>query len=113
VGVSRAAWGVPAVLSGTASVFGTPAAREWLTLLHALEQPRPIRIRDAALTCFLGRTVAELCGPDSDALLDELGATLRRWAGVLHGTGVAALLEAVTTGTGLPGRLLRVARGGG
>ena len=59
-----AAVGVPAVLSGTASVFGTPAAREWLTLLHALEQPRPIRIRDAALTCFLGRTVAELCGAD-------------------------------------------------
>ena len=116
-----AAVGVPAVLSGTASVFGTPAAREWLTLLHALEQPRPIRIRDAALTCFLGRTVAELCGADgngadgnsadADALLDELGATLRRWAAVLHGKGVAALLEAVTTGTGLPGRLLGVADG--
>jgi exodeoxyribonuclease V beta subunit len=101
-----AAVGVPAVLSGTASVFGTPAAREWLTLLRALEQPRPIRIRDAALTCFLGCTVAELCGPDADALLDELGATLRRWAAVLHGRGVAALLEAVTTGTGLAGRLL-------
>ena len=111
-----AAVGVPAVLSGTTSVFGTPAAREWLTLLHALEQPRPIRIRDAALTCFLGRTVAELCGAGgdddaADALLDELGATLRRWAAVLHGKGVAALLEAVTTGTGLPGRLLGVADG--
>jgi exodeoxyribonuclease V beta subunit len=101
-----AAAGVPAVLSGTASVFGTPAAREWLTLLHALEQPRPMRIRDAALTCFLGRSVAELCGAEADALLDELGATLRRWAAVLHGKGVAALLETVTTGTGLPGRLL-------
>ena len=106
-----AAVGVPAVLSGTASVFGAPAAREWLTLLRALEQPRPIRIRDAALTCFLGRTVAELCGPDADALLDDLGATLRRWAAVLHGRGVAALLEAVTTGTGLPARLLATADG--
>ena len=111
-----AAVGVPAVLSGTTSVFGTPAAREWLTLLHALEQLRPIRIRDAALTCFLGRSVAELCGAGgdddaADALLDDLGATLRRWAAVLHGKGVAALLEAVTTGTGLPGRLLGVADG--
>jgi exodeoxyribonuclease V beta subunit len=109
-----AAVGVPAVLSGTASVFGTPAAQEWLTLLRALERPRPIRIRDAALTCFLGRTVPELCGPDgsmTSALLDELGATLRRWAAVLHGRGVAALLEAVTTGTGLPGRLLAVRDG--
>jgi exodeoxyribonuclease V beta subunit len=106
-----AAAGVPAVVSGTASVFGTPAAREWLALLRALEQPRPLRIRDAALTCFLGRTVAELCGPGGDALLDELGATLRRWAAVLHGRGVAALLEAVTADTGLPGRLLGVTDG--
>ena len=30
---------------------------------------------------------------------------------MLHGKGVAALLEAVTTGTGLPGRLLGVADG--
>jgi exodeoxyribonuclease V beta subunit len=107
---------VPAVLSGTASVFATAAAREWLTLLTALEQPRPIRIRDAALTCFLGRTVPELCGTgagssEGDALLDELGATLRRWAAVLHERGVAALLEAVTSGTGLPGRLLAVTDG--
>ena len=68
-----AAVGVPAVLSGTASVFGTPAAREWLTLLHALEQPRPIRIRDAALTCFLGRTVAELCGADGSGATGPTG----------------------------------------
>jgi exodeoxyribonuclease V beta subunit len=101
-----AAAGVPAVLSGTASVFATAAARDWLTLLQALERPRPLRIRDAALTDFLGRTVAELCGTDADALLDDLGATVRRWAGVLHGRGVAALLEAVTTETGLPARLL-------
>ncbi|GAA0926298.1 UvrD-helicase domain-containing protein [Pseudonocardia zijingensis] len=106
-----AAVGVPAVLSGTASVFGTPVAAEWLTLLEALEQPRAARVRAAALTPFLGRTVAELCGPSADALLDEVGATLRTWAAVLHERGVAALLEAVTTGTGLPGRLLGVADG--
>ena len=53
-----------------------PRRAEWLILLRALEQPRPIRIRAAALTCFLGRTVAELCGGRrGDALLDELGAT--------------------------------------
>jgi exodeoxyribonuclease V beta subunit len=106
-----AAAGVPAVLSGTASVFGTPVAGEWLTLLEALEQPRAVRVRAAALTPFLGHTVAELCGPDADALLDEIGATLRAWAVVLHERGIAALLEAITTGTGLPGRLLGVADG--
>jgi exodeoxyribonuclease V beta subunit len=106
-----AAAGVPAVLSGTASVFGTPVAGEWLTLLEALEQPRAARVRAAALTPFLGHTVAELCGPGAEALLDEVGATLRGWAAVLHERGIAALLEAVTTGTGLPGRLLGVADG--
>jgi exodeoxyribonuclease V beta subunit len=98
--------GVPAVLSGTASVFGTPVAVEWLHLLEALEEPRVFRLRAAALTCFLGHTVAELCGPRADELLDTLGARLRAWAAVLHERGVAALLEAVTADTGLPRRLL-------
>ncbi len=93
-------------MTGTASVFGTPVAAEWLTLLEAVEQPRLARLRAAAVTGFLGRTVAELCGPAADTLLDELGATVRTWAGVLHERGVAALLEAVTTDTALPARLL-------
>jgi len=98
--------GVPAVLSGTASVFGTPVAREWLLLLEACEQPRLARLRAAALTCFLGHTVEELCGPGADDLLDRLGATVRSWARALHERGVAALLEAVTADTALPSRLL-------
>ena len=97
--------GVPAVASGTASVFGTPVAREWLTLLEALEQPRAFRLRAVALTSFVGATVEQLCAPEADRLLDRLGGTLREWAAVLHERGVAALLESVT-GTGLPRRLL-------
>jgi exodeoxyribonuclease V beta subunit len=106
-----AAAGVPGVLSGTASVFGTPVAAEWLTLLEALEQPRAFRTRAAALTCFLGHTVAQLCGPGCDELLDRLGATVRAWGVVLRERGVAALLEAVTATTELPRRLLSTADG--
>ena len=52
-------------------------------------------------------TASRSCAaPDADALLDEIGATVRGWAVVLHERGVAALLEAVTTDTALPGRLL-------
>jgi exodeoxyribonuclease V beta subunit len=98
--------GVPAVLSGTASVFGAPVAREWLTLLEACEQPRLARLRAVALTCFLGHTVEELCGPAADDLVDTLSATVRAWAAILHERGVAALLEAVTADTALPRRLL-------
>jgi exodeoxyribonuclease V beta subunit len=106
-----AAAAVPAVLTGTASVFGAPVAGEWLTLLEALEQPRAFRTRAAALTCFLGHTVDELCGPRADELLDRLAATVRAWATVLRERGVAALLEDVTTSTDLPGRLLALPDG--
>jgi exodeoxyribonuclease V beta subunit len=106
VRAALAAVGVPAVVTGTASVFGTPVAADWLTLLEALEQPRLARVRAVALTCFLGRTVEDLCGPEAEALLDELGATVRGWANMLHERGVAALLEAVTADTDLPARLL-------
>ncbi|WP_218602241.1 UvrD-helicase domain-containing protein [Pseudonocardia abyssalis] len=102
--------GVPAVSSGTASVFGTPVATEWLTLLEALEQPRAFRVRAAALTCFVGATAAQLCSAGADDLLDHLGGTLRDWAAVLHRGGMAALLEAVT-GTELPERILGSADG--
>ncbi|HVH21946.1 MAG TPA: 3'-5' exonuclease, partial [Pseudonocardia sp.] len=97
---------VPAVLSGTVSVFTTPVAAEWLTLLEACAQPRLARLRAAALTCFVGHSVAQLCGPRGTELLDELGGTVREWASTLAERGVAALLEAITTGTALPRRLL-------
>ncbi|WP_281689591.1 UvrD-helicase domain-containing protein [Pseudonocardia thermophila] len=103
--------GVPAVLTGTSSVFATPVATEWLQLLEACEAPRASRLRGAALTCFLGHTVEELCGPDADQLLDRIGGQVRAWGSLLRERGVAALLEAVTTDTGLPERLLRQAGG--
>ncbi|WP_068799844.1 UvrD-helicase domain-containing protein [Pseudonocardia sp. HH130630-07] len=88
--------GVPAVLTGSTSVFTTPVATEWLTLLEAVEQPqRSMRLRAAALTRFVGHTVADLCGPDADRLVDRLGADLRAWHQVLAERGVAALQEAV------------------
>ena len=43
--------GVPAVINGAGSVFGTDPAREWLRLLEALERPASItRAHSAALT---------------------------------------------------------------
>ncbi|QCW49416.1 AAA family ATPase [Nocardioides dongxiaopingii] len=97
--------GVPAVIAGGGSVFATPAAVEWLTLLEALEQPhRSARVRAAALTCFLGRTVAQLA-TEGDRLTDDVAETLRRWVEVVDRRGVAAVLEAASAG-GLPRRVL-------
>ena len=103
--------GVPAVMAGTSSVFASEAAREWLVLLQALEQPnRSGLVRAAALTCFLGWTAEQLAA-DTDSAVDELGARLRGWADVLARRGVAALLETVTVSERLPARLLTVVGG--
>ncbi len=97
--------GVPAVVAGGGSVFATPAATEWLTLLEALEQPhRSARVRSAALTCFLGYTAAGL-DAGGDLLTDKIAEVTRDWAELLASRGVAAVLEAATA-AGLPARVL-------
>ncbi|MGY2700882.1 UvrD-helicase domain-containing protein [Nocardioides sp. HB32] len=97
--------GVPAVIAGGGSVFATPAAVEWLTLLEALEQPhRSARVRSAALTCFLGHTAAELDARGED-LTDEVADTLRGWVELFTNRGIAAVLEAANV-AGLPERVL-------
>ncbi|GAB3195911.1 exodeoxyribonuclease V subunit beta [Nocardioides hungaricus] len=97
--------GVPAVIAGGGSVFATPAGVEWLTLLEALEQPhRSTRVRSAALTCFLGRTAADLDARGDD-LTDEVAETLRGWVELFATRGLAAVLEAANV-AGLPARVL-------
>ena len=103
--VALADIGVPAVVAGSGSIFATPAATEWLTLLEALEQPhRSSRVRSAALTCFLGHT-PETIDSAGDALTDQVAETMREWAELLGSRGVAAVLEVAVTG-GLPARVL-------
>jgi len=105
-----AARGIPAVVAGGGSVFGTPAAGDWLTLLEALEQPhRSARVRAAALTPFIGHTPVDL-DRGGDALTDRVASRLRGWAELLTTRGVAAVME-VAAADGLTGRVL--ARPGG
>jgi exodeoxyribonuclease V beta subunit len=102
--------GVPAVVSGLASVFGTKAATQWSTLLGALEQPGHTgRTAALALTPFVGWSAAELASA-TDEQRDELADRVRQWASVLSDHGVAALLETVTA-DGLAERLLHLETG--
>jgi exodeoxyribonuclease V beta subunit len=97
--------GIPAVIAGGGSVFATPAAVEWLTVVEALEQPhRTARVRAAALTSLVGVSARDL-DEGGDGFTDELAELLRDWAGVLGLRGVAAVLEAATE-RGLGARLL-------
>jgi exodeoxyribonuclease V beta subunit len=100
-----ASLGVPAVVAGSGSVFGTPAATEWLRLLEALEQPhRSARVRSAALTSFFGFSAVEL-DEQGDDLTDRVAGTTRDWAALFASRGVAAVLEAAVT-AGLTARVL-------
>jgi exodeoxyribonuclease V beta subunit len=102
--------GVPAVLAGGGHVFTTPAADEWLALLAALEQPhRSALVRSAALTSFFGHTTREL-DEGGERLTGRIADTLRGWALLLRGRGVAALLEAAEE-RGLSARVLAVEDG--
>ncbi|HET7476531.1 MAG TPA: UvrD-helicase domain-containing protein [Dermatophilaceae bacterium] len=100
-----AAAGVPAVLIGASSVFASDMARQWLTLLTALEQPRQSAVRQAALTNFLGWSFGRLAAADEEDL-SQLSQRVRWWSRVLAGKGVAPLLEAITADTALAERLL-------
>jgi exodeoxyribonuclease V beta subunit len=102
--------GVPSVVNAGGSVFHTPAAGEWLTLLEAMEQPhRADRVRAAALTSFFGHTATSL-EAGGDTLTDQLAARVRILADVFTQRGLAAVVE-VTAVEGLTARVL--ARVGG
>ena len=98
--------GVPAVINGAGSVFGTGAARDWLRLLEALERPASApRARAAALTPFLGWSAERVACAEEPAW-EEVHRRLHTWARVLRLRGVAALAETVSLAEGLPARVL-------
>jgi exodeoxyribonuclease V beta subunit len=97
---------IPAVINGAGSVFATGAARDWLRLLEAVEQPTSsTRAHAAALTPFIGWSGERVAGA-GEADSEQLHKRLHQWARVLRGKGVAALSEAITIAEGLPARVL-------
>jgi len=103
--------GIPAVINGAGSVFGTPTAREWLRLLEAIERPASLtRARSAALTCFLGWSTEQVAAAGEDGG-EEIHRRLHDWARVLRERGVASLAETMTLVEGLPDRILATADG--
>ena len=62
--------GVPAVINGAGSVFGTEPARDWLRAARGARASRrpSARAHSAALTPFLGWTAERLAGAEDDSL---------------------------------------------
>jgi exodeoxyribonuclease V beta subunit len=105
------ALGVPAVISGSGSVFGTPAAADWLALLEALEQPsHPARARSAALTALLGWTATQLASA-SESQLEVLHQRLHGWARTLREQGISTLAESILDAEQTAARLLTLVGG--
>ena len=103
--------GIPAVINGAGSVFGTPEADGWLRLLDALERPASEpRARSAALTPFLGWSAEEVAAAGEEAW-EDVHRRLHEWARVLRRHGVASLAETITLAEGLPERVLSGAGG--
>ncbi|HEU4841633.1 MAG TPA: UvrD-helicase domain-containing protein, partial [Ilumatobacteraceae bacterium] len=101
-----AAAGVPAVIGGDGSVFATRSAREWCSLLEAVERPsHTARVHVAAMTCFLGWS-AQRVATATDAAWEDVYVRLHEWGDVVRRRGIAALLEVITHGEGLTARML-------
>ncbi|NYF98384.1 UvrD-helicase domain-containing protein [Janibacter cremeus] len=97
--------GLRSVIVSSDSIYASPAAAAWLTLLEAMElSHRPERVRAAALTPFVGANAATLDERGHD-LTEEVAHRMRTWAGLLSRRGVAAVLAAASA-DGLDARVL-------
>jgi len=98
--------GVPAVFSGVASIFASPAADEWITLMDALASPRPDTLRRAMAGQLIGLTLGEMArAGDATA---QWAATMREWARAVR---PAAILDQLNAVANLSVRLLGQAGG--
>ncbi|MDA0138129.1 UvrD-helicase domain-containing protein, partial [Solirubrobacter deserti] len=103
--------GVPVVINGAGSVFGTRAASDWLDLLEALERPSSVpRARRATMTPFLGWSAERVATAD-DEEWENVHRRLHAWAALLRRRGLASLFETITLVERLPGRVLAEADG--
>ncbi len=100
-----AAHGIASVVTSGSSVLLSDAAREWQTLLEAMEQPATTRrVRALGLTAFGGYSPSELDAAGDDAT-DRLADDVRGWLDLFRSRGIAAVHEAVVA-AGLDARVL-------
>jgi exodeoxyribonuclease V beta subunit len=103
--------GVPAVVSGLDSAFSSPAARDWLHLLEALQEPASrARAVAVALTPFIGMDATGVAGA-GESRWDAVHARIHSWATVLARKGIAGLYRFITASEGLPARVLSTSGG--
>ena len=106
-----AARGVNSVIGSGVNVFTTTAARHWLWVLRAMEQPsRPDRVRLAAMTALFGWS-AERVATASESEVAELATELASLARVFVEGGFAAMAQRLFDGHRVAARVLGVEKG--
>ncbi|MFN9367274.1 MAG: UvrD-helicase domain-containing protein [Planctomycetia bacterium] len=86
---------IPAVMGGTSSVMKSAMALDVRSLLEACAQPWNVgRVRRAAATLFIGRSLADVCGLGDDVLV-EIQDRLMTLSRLLVTKGLAAFGAAV------------------
>ena len=96
--------GIPAVFTGTGSVFSTPAAHDWWTFLKALETGASPWIRAASLTSLIGWDVKKLVHADADEF-SRLASDMRRLSWLMDRFSPISVLEWLMDHTDLLPRL--------
>ncbi len=98
--------GVAAVIGSGTSVFHTAAARQWLAVLRAIEQPsRSDLVRMAALTPLIGWTPQRLAADDGTGTA-ELALLLQDLGRVFAEGGFAAMSQRLVGRMAVPERVL-------
>jgi exodeoxyribonuclease V beta subunit len=105
--------GVPVIQSGTQDVMASEEAADILAILKAVNEPRKLPLRNAALTTrMMGRTDADLmhleCDDAEQARIDDAFLT---WQALWQSQGVVALLSRIDA-DGLITRNLGMAKEG-
>jgi len=96
--------GIPAVFTGTGSVFSTPAAHDWWTFLKALDTGSPAWIRAASLTSLIGWDVERLVNADAEEF-SRLASDMRRLSTLMERFAPMGVLEWLMDRTDIVSRL--------
>ncbi|MEE3850090.1 UvrD-helicase domain-containing protein [Gordonia sp. LSe1-13] len=103
--------GVSAVIGSGTSVFHTAAARQWLAVIRAIEQPaRTDLVRLAAIGPLIGRPPGEVADDDGSGIAD-LATTLQGLGRVFAEAGFAAMAQRLMSTMGVAERVLAGADG--
>lgn len=97
--------GQPSIFSGATSVFHSAAAREWLTLLDALIDPRQRQVVMAGLTDFMGETLSTL-GQGDERVLSRLALDITQLSHLMERSGVLRAIDWLSDHRDLDRRLL-------